>query len=74
MNDHILMNNLKVLRAKHDISQEELAEKVGVTRVTINNIENNKWVPSTVLALRIARIFQVSLEEVFWLTEDKSGL
>ncbi|MGZ5424151.1 MAG: helix-turn-helix transcriptional regulator [Candidatus Aminicenantales bacterium] len=74
MNDSILMNNLRVLRAKLDMSQEELAEKTGVTRVTINNIENRKWVPSTVLALKIAGIFRVSLEEVFWLTEDKSNL
>ncbi len=67
MNEDILKNNLRVLRAKSDISQEELAEKVSVTRVTINNIENGKWVPSTVLALRIARVFSLPLEEVFWL-------
>ena len=69
MTEDVLMNNLKVLRAKHDLSQEELAEKAGVTRVTVNNIENRKWVPSTVLALRIARILGVTLEEVFWLAE-----
>jgi putative transcriptional regulator len=69
MNEDILRNNLRVLRAKSDISQEELAEKVGVTRVTINNIENGKWVPSTVLALKIARVFAVPLEEVFWLAK-----
>jgi len=69
MNEDILRNNLKVLRAKSDISQEELAEKVSVTRVTINNIENGKWVPSTVLALKIARVFTIPLEEVFWLAE-----
>ncbi len=67
MNEDILKNNLRVLRAKLDISQEELAEKVSVTRVTINNIENGRWVPSTVLALRIARVFSLPLEEVFWL-------
>ena len=69
MNEDILRNNLRVLRAKSDISQEELAEKVSVTRVTINNIENGKWVPSTVLALKIARVFTIPLEEVFWLAE-----
>ncbi len=69
MNEDILRNNLRVLRAKSDISQEELAEKVSVTRVTINNIENGKWVPSTVLALKIARAFATPLEEVFWLAE-----
>jgi putative transcriptional regulator len=67
MNEDILKNNLKVLRAKHDLSQEGLAEKAGVTRVTVNNIENGKWVPSTMLALKIARILGVPLEEVFWL-------
>jgi putative transcriptional regulator len=67
MNEVVLKNNLKVLRAKHDLSQEGLAEKAGVTRVTVNNIENGKWVPSTVLALKIARVLGVPLEEVFWL-------
>jgi putative transcriptional regulator len=69
MNDGVLKNNLRVLRAKHDISQEGLAEKTGVTRVTINSIENGKWVPSTVLALRIARVLGATFEEVFWLAE-----
>lgn len=69
MNEDVLKNNLRILRAKSDISQEQLAEKVSVTRVTINNIENGKWVPSTVLALKIARVFAMPLEEVFWLAE-----
>jgi len=69
MNEDILRNNLRVLRAKSEISQEGLAEKVSVTRVTINNIENGKWVPSTVLALKIARVFAIPLEEVFWLAK-----
>ncbi|TFG75551.1 MAG: transcriptional regulator [Thermodesulfobacteriales bacterium] len=73
MNDYVLKNNLRVLRAKHDISQEGLAEKVDVTRVTINNIENSKWVPSTVLALKIAKILGVTVEDVFWLAEEKSN-
>ncbi|MFA5266303.1 MAG: helix-turn-helix transcriptional regulator [Opitutaceae bacterium] len=60
---------MRVLRAKSDISQEELADKVSVTRVTINNIENGRWVPSTMLALKIARVFATPLEEVFWLAE-----
>jgi putative transcriptional regulator len=70
MNDAILKNDLKVLRAMNNLSQEALAEKVGVTRVTINKIENGKWVPSTVLALKIAGIFGVPLEKVFWLAES----
>jgi putative transcriptional regulator len=72
MSDSILKNNLKVLRAKHNLTQEQLAEKVKVTRVTINYVESGKWVPSTVLALKIAQVFEVPLEEVFYLDTDKS--
>ncbi len=71
MREDILKNNLRVLRAIQNLSQEALAEKVGVTRGTINNIENEKWVPSTVLALKIARIFSVPLEQAFWLAESQ---
>ena len=67
MNDHILINTMKVQRAKKDLTQEQLAELVGVTRKTINSIERGHFVPSTVLALKIARIFEVPLEEVFYL-------
>ena len=70
MTDEALKNNLKVLRAKHGLSQEALAEKVGVTRVTINNIENGKWSPSAALALRIARVFGEPFEQTFWLEES----
>lgn len=63
-----LANEIKVLRAKHDLTQAELAERVGVTRKTINTIENGHYVPSTVLALKIARVFGVPVEEVFRLT------
>ncbi len=72
MSKSILKNNLKVLRAKHDLTQEQLAEKVKVTRVTINYVESGKWVPSTVLALKIAQVFEVPLEEVFYLEKDTS--
>lgn len=70
MTDEALRNNLKVLRAKHGLSQEALAERVGVTRVTINNIENGKWAPSAALALRIARVFGEPFERTFWLEES----
>ena len=70
MSDSILKNNLKVLRAKHNLTQEQLAEKVKVTRVTINYVEKGKWVPSTVMALRMAKVFGVPVEEVFYLEED----
>ena len=60
-----LDNDIKVLRARDDLTQADLAERVGVTRKTINTIENGHFVPSTVLALKIARVFGVPVEEVF---------
>jgi len=65
-----LGNYLKVHRARKDITQEALAELVGVTRPTINFIENGRFVPSALLALKIARVFGVPFEAVFFL-EDK---
>jgi putative transcriptional regulator len=62
-----LTNRIKVLRAERDWTQAELAARVGVTRKTINTVERAVYVPSTVLALRIARAFGVRVEEVFWL-------
>ena len=69
MGEDILKNTIKVQRAKKDITQEDLAELVGVTRTTINYVENGKWVPSTILALKIARVFEVPFEEVFFLSD-----
>ena len=60
-----LDNQIKVFRARHDLTQAELAERVGVTRKTINTIENGRFVPSTMLALKIARVFGVPVEELF---------
>ena len=60
-----LLNHIKVQRAIKDITQEELAAKVGVTRKTINTIENNKFVPSTILAIRLAKFFEIKVEELF---------
>ena len=58
-------NNLRVLRAIKDISQEQLAEELGVTRQTIHAVENNKYNPSLELAFKIAKFFEKSIEEVF---------
>lgn len=58
-------NKLKVYRAMKDLTQEELADKVGVTRQTIIAIENNKYLPSLELAFKIADFFDVGLEEIF---------
>ncbi|MFC1543698.1 helix-turn-helix transcriptional regulator [Gemmatimonadota bacterium] len=65
MGSEELHNDLKVLRAKHGLTQEQLAEKVGVTRKTINTVETGRFVPSTILALKLARAFEVPVEEVF---------
>lgn len=64
-----LRNRLRELRARHDLTQEQLAQAVGVTRQTILAIEKGNYSPSVVLALRIAQVLQVPVEEVFWLEE-----
>jgi putative transcriptional regulator len=60
-----MKNNIRVERAIKNITQAELAEKVNVSRQTINTIESNKYVPSTILALKIAKVFNKPLEEIF---------
>lgn len=64
-----MKNTIKVERARRDMTQQDLAERVQVSRQTINSIESGKYVPSTLLALKIARIFGVRLEEIFELEE-----
>jgi putative transcriptional regulator len=64
-----MKNNIRVERAIKDITQAQLAELVGVSRQTINSIESNRYVPSTVLALKIARIFGKPLESIFMLDD-----
>ncbi len=64
-----LRNQIKVQRAIKNLTQEELASKIGVTRKTINTIENGKFIPSTILAIRLARFFDIKVEELFELTE-----
>lgn len=64
-----MKNTVKVERAKKDMTQQDLAESVGVSRQTINSIESGKYVPSTVLALKISKVFGVSLDELFQLEE-----
>ena len=65
MNAKTLTNSLKVHRAMKDLTQEELAEKVAVTRKTINTIENRKYIPSTYLALKLAQVLETSVEDLF---------
>lgn len=67
MTEQTLRNRLKALRAEHDLTQEQLARKVGVSRKTVNVIEAGDYSPSVSLALAIAAVFGVPLDEVFWL-------
>jgi putative transcriptional regulator len=60
-----MKNNIKVYRAMHDLTQGSLAERVGVTRQTINAIEKDKSDPSLDLAFMIARLFGVKVEDIF---------
>jgi putative transcriptional regulator len=63
--EKIMKNKLKVYRAIHDLTQEELANKLGVTRATINAIERERYDPSLRLAFKIARFFEVTIETIF---------
>ncbi len=73
MGQWVIRNNIRKLRFHHDeMTQQQLAEQVHVTRQTIVAIEKGKYSPSLELAFRIARAFDVPLEEVFFLQEDKS--
>ena len=66
-----LGNYLRRCRFEHgEISQQTLAHEVGVTRLTIHSIETGKFVPSTLLAFKLARFFGKKVEEVFFITED----
>ncbi len=62
-----MKNNIKVERAIHNLTQAKLAELIGVSRQTINAMELNKYVPSTVLALKIAEIFKKDVNQIFFL-------
>lgn len=64
-----MKNNLRVERAIKNITQAELADRIQVSRQTINTIESGKYVPSTVLALKIAKVFEKPVEEIFELEE-----
>ena len=64
-----MKNTLKVERAKLDLTQQDLADRVGVSRQTINSIEVGKYVPSTSLAIKISHIFNATVNEIFLLEE-----
>lgn len=63
-------NTIKVERAILSLTQDDLAKKIGVSRQTINSIEANRYVPSTVLALKLSKVFGKPVNEFFKLSED----
>ena len=64
-----MKNNIKIERARHNMTQADLAEKAQVSRQTINAMEAGKYVPSTVLSLKLAEIFNIEMKELFQLEE-----
>ena len=64
-----MKNKIKIQRAIHNLTQDDLAKKISVSRQTINTMESGKYVPSTVLALKMAQLFGVGVDELFQLEE-----
>ncbi len=62
-----MKNRLKVLRAEHDWSQQDLADRLGVSRQSVNAIETGRYDPSLPLAFRIAELFELAIEDIFQL-------
>jgi putative transcriptional regulator len=74
MSDRALVNTLKVHRAMKDLTQAELAERAGITRVSVNAIEGGRMVPSVLLALKLANALGVTVDELFRVpTENGRG-
>ena len=65
-----MKNKIKIQRAIYDLTQEDLAKKIGVSRQTINTMESGKYVPSTVLALKLAKELKITVEELFQLEKQ----
>lgn len=68
-----MKNKLKVYRAMHDLTQEELAEKIGITRQTIIAIESDKYLPSLSLAFKLSKLFEVKIEDIFIYTKEDTN-
>lgn len=64
-----MRNNIKIERVRKSLTQQQLAEEIGVSRQTINAMEAGKYVPSTLLALKLARVFHTKVEEIFELED-----
>ena len=71
MTEFELKNSIKVERAKRNMTQAELALIIGVSRKTINTIETGKFIPSTITAFRIAKAFDLQLEQIFELVSNE---
>jgi putative transcriptional regulator len=69
----VIKTRLKEYRAKHNMKQEELANLVGVRRETIGNLENGRYNPSLILAWTIAKVFGVTIEEIFQIIEENGN-
>lgn len=69
-----LQNRLPELRARYRLTQQDLAQQVGVTRQTIIAIEKGQYNPSTTLALKLARTLQVPVEQIFWLGPEPAAV
>jgi putative transcriptional regulator len=65
-----MKNTIKVERAKKNLTQADLAEKIGISRQAVNSIETGKFVPSTVLALKMAKVFETKVEDIFELEKN----
>lgn len=65
-----MKNNIKVERAKKNLTQAKLAKLANVSRQTINSMESGKYIPSTLLALRLAHIFETTIEVIFELEDQ----
>lgn len=64
-----MKNTIKIERARHNLTQEDLAKRIGVSRQTINSIEKNRYIPSTLLALKLSAVFEISVNELFELED-----
>lgn len=66
-----MRNTIKIERARYNMTQADLADKIGVSRQSINAIEKGKYIPSTLLAIKIAKLFKLPVEELFFLEEGE---
>lgn len=69
-----LQNSIRKLRAKHKMTQKELADNVSVTRQTIISIEKSEYTPSALLALKISQYFNIPFKEVFYIINNKGKI